>query len=143
MVKPLFLNCTKAGRSVPLLLSCTFILGYEQSGRTPCISTNFLLHVLGRANDRNEKKSLSDVHRHPPSPHDRSQCEKGRDHHHSPYSTRQARTAILTDSSGVKASLLGIEDRLIVQVGESVAFLRSSEEDVYYRIDSICRTKSC
>ena len=48
-------------------------------------------------------------------------------------------TAILADSSRGKASLLGIEDRLIVQVGDSVAFLRSSEEDVYYRIDSICR----
>ena len=46
-------------------------------------------------------------------------------------------TAIFADSSRVKASLLGIEDRLIVQVGDSVAFLRSSEEDVYYRIDSM------
>ena len=51
-------------------------------------------------------------------------------------------TAILADSSRGKASLLGIEDRLIVQVGDSVAFLRSSEEDVYYRIDSICGRKS-
>jgi hypothetical protein len=41
----------------------------------------------------------------------------------------------------VRGSLLGIEDRLIVQVGDSVAFLRSSEEDVYYRIDSICGRK--
>jgi hypothetical protein len=46
-------------------------------------------------------------------------------------------TAIFADSSRIKASLLGIEDRLIVQVGDSVAFLRSSEEDVYYRIDSM------
>jgi hypothetical protein len=49
-----------------------------------------------------------------------------------------ASTAILADSSRVKASLLGIEDLFIVQVGDSVASKRSSEEDVYYRIDSIC-----
>ncbi len=62
-------------------------------------------------------KCFSDIHQHLPSSHGRSTREKGRDHRHFLYSHQQAGIAIFADSSKVMASLLGAEERLIVEVG--------------------------
>ena len=96
-----------------------------------------LLRVLEQAKDRNEKKACqTSIDTHPVHA---TEVSLKRDKIIATLYTVNSKlnAAIFADSSRVKASLLGIEDRLIVQVGDSVAFLRSSEEDVNYRIDSM------
>jgi hypothetical protein len=84
-----------------------------------------------------KKVCLSDVHQHPPSPHDRSQCAKGRDHHHPLYSERlREHRHPFGQFESYSITLGRREDRSSSRL-KSEAKLRSSEEDVYYRKDSM------
>jgi hypothetical protein len=127
--------------------------GYLQKSNPSHIPGPTLMHT----SENNSRKSLSDLHQHPPHPADRSQTpEQGRDHRHSLFSPKRS---VLqpsveiehpshhqhseegkhgSESESIEASLWGIEDiQVISQDGDSVALLESSEEDGFYKNDSM------
>ena len=86
--------------------------------------------ISGSASSRFSSQSLSDFLRHPSKSTDRGQdIEVERDHHHPRRSIGKSYKSNFT---------LGYRGfQIISQVVESVALVRDSDEDVYYRNDSM------
>jgi hypothetical protein len=124
------LDNTRGCQSVRRLVGCR----RRRSKR----SKSFFFATLDKPRSTMKKRRhLSDVHQHPPSPPDRSRSEKGRDHCYSLYSKclRKCRHPCgQFESVKPHSWALRIDSSSRMR---SAAFLRSSEEDVYYRNDSM------
>jgi hypothetical protein len=108
-----------------------------RQARSGQATANFFFAALNASEIAMKKRCISDVHKHPPSAHNRSQCTKGRDHRHSLYSERLREHRHPCGQFESKGLTLGHPGSAHRRCGMSEAFEENSEEDVYYRIDSM------